>query len=173
MLSSVRYSPSASTVYSVSIGATSDHPSPVSRDSGLASEFTGREFPLRLTIKPGAAALRRPTWAVTRKKPDLDSVEQALLHKVPGGQRKWALIKSLGPMESVAGLFVQRVGIELNDAGSLIQRLAINGKIPEPNNSPITEAAPRRVATSAKIRAVIRIAASCRKNMWTSTSPPG
>jgi endonuclease V-like protein UPF0215 family len=60
------------------------------------------------------------------------AIRRALLTQVPGGQRKWALIERSGPMEPVAGVFVQRVGISLEDSGVLIKRLAVNSALPEP-----------------------------------------
>lgn len=71
-------------------------------------------------------ALRIPIIVVARKTPDLNAIKKALLDKVPGGRKKWALIDRSGPMEPVAGVFVQRVGISLERVGELIQRLALN-----------------------------------------------
>lgn len=73
-----------------------------------------------------------PIVAVARKAPDMDAVRRALLTKVPGGPHKWKLIERLGPMEPAAGVFVQRVGVSLNDVASLLRRLAINSALPEP-----------------------------------------
>ena len=76
--------------------------------------------------------LALPVVAVARRQPDLEAIKQALLHRVRGGQRKWALLQSLGPMEAVAGVFVQRSGISLADTGRVIERFAVNSKLPEP-----------------------------------------
>lgn len=76
--------------------------------------------------------LRVPIVAVARKTPDMEAVRRALLTRVPGGLRKWRLIERLGPMEPAAGVFVQRVGISLQAAETLLQRLAINSALPEP-----------------------------------------
>jgi len=78
------------------------------------------------------AALGVPVLAVARKRPDLPAIKRALLHRVRGGRRKWALIERLGPMEPVAGVYVQRAGISLERAGDLISRLAVHSTIPEP-----------------------------------------
>ena len=40
----------------------------------------------------------------------------ALLERVRGGARKWALIEAAGPMEPAAGVMVQRAGLSLDDA---------------------------------------------------------
>ncbi len=76
--------------------------------------------------------LRVPIVAVARKAPDRDAVRQALLTKVPGGLRKWRVIERLGPMEPAAGVFVQRVGVSIEDVESLLNRLAVSSALPEP-----------------------------------------
>lgn len=81
-------------------------------------------------------ALRRrtslPVLAVCRRAPRFARIRAALLARVPGGARKWALIERLGPMERTGGVFVQRAGLESAEAAALIRRLAVNGNIPEP-----------------------------------------
>lgn len=69
---------------------------------------------------------------VARRAPNMATIRDTLLAHIRGGARKWDLIERLGPMEPVAGVWVQRVGITLGDAGALIQQLAIYGRIPEP-----------------------------------------
>jgi hypothetical protein len=79
------------------------------------------------------AALGVPVLVVARREPNLRSIQDALLTRVPGGARKWALIQEAGPMEPVAGVWVQRAGgLTLDEAGALIERLAVNGTVPEP-----------------------------------------
>jgi hypothetical protein len=78
------------------------------------------------------AALGIPVIAVARRPPDLAAIRRALLQRVPGGRRKWALIQKLGPMERAAGVYVQRAGISLADTAELIRRFARNGHLPEP-----------------------------------------
>jgi endonuclease V-like protein UPF0215 family len=82
------------------------------------------------------AALHRrlglPILVVVRRRPRLDRVRRALLARVSGGERKWRLIERLGPVEPVAGVFVQRVGLSPEDAAAVIRRLAVHGRIPEP-----------------------------------------
>lgn len=73
-----------------------------------------------------------PVLVVARRAPSLPAIRSALLGRVRGGARKWALIEEAGPMEPSAGLWVQRAGIALADAGAVIERLAVNGRIPEP-----------------------------------------
>jgi len=77
-------------------------------------------------------ALQLPVMAVVRRRPDLARVKAALLEHVPGGSRKWRLIEKAGPVESVAGLFVQRAGIGIDDARQVLKRLAVHSSMPEP-----------------------------------------
>jgi len=76
--------------------------------------------------------LALPVLVIARRRPNLAAVREALVTRVPAGRRKWSIIERLGPMESAAGVFVQRVGISLPDAATVIQRFAINSSIPEP-----------------------------------------
>jgi endonuclease V-like protein UPF0215 family len=76
--------------------------------------------------------LQVPVITVVRRAPNLAAVRQALLTRVPGGRLKWELIQRSGPVEAVAGVFVQRLGISLTEADTLIRRLAVNSMLPEP-----------------------------------------
>ncbi len=73
-----------------------------------------------------------PLLVVARRRPRLDKMRDALLTRVPGGEAKWRLIEGLGPMEPVAGIYVQRVGLSLSQAKAVIEGTAIHGNIPEP-----------------------------------------
>ena len=73
-----------------------------------------------------------PVLVVARRAPRLDKMRDALLGRVRGGARKWALVQRLPPMEPVADLWVQRVGLDLADARAVIRRLAVHSRIPEP-----------------------------------------
>lgn len=73
-----------------------------------------------------------PVLVVARKAPDLEAIREALLTKVPGGERKWRLIERAGPMEPMEKLWVQRAGIEKHDAAVLLRRHARHGHLPEP-----------------------------------------
>jgi endonuclease V-like protein UPF0215 family len=77
-------------------------------------------------------ATRLPVLVIARRRPDLDSIRDALLGHVPGGARKWRLIEATGPMEALAGVYVQRAGISRDEAGRLIRRTAVNSVLPEP-----------------------------------------
>lgn len=73
-----------------------------------------------------------PVLVVARRAPDLSAIRDALLARVPGGARKWALVEAAGPMEPCAGVFVQRAGLSLGAAADVIARTALHGRIPEP-----------------------------------------
>jgi endonuclease V-like protein UPF0215 family len=73
-----------------------------------------------------------PVLAVSRRQPDLAAVRRALLLRVPGGRRKWRLVERAGAPEPLAGVWVQRAGIEAAPAAALVRRLAVHGRIPEP-----------------------------------------
>ncbi len=73
-----------------------------------------------------------PVLVVVRRRPRPERVRRALLSRVSAGERKWRLIESLGPVEPVAGLYVQRVGMTRDEAAQVIAELAVHGNIPEP-----------------------------------------
>ncbi|HKJ77158.1 MAG TPA: DUF99 family protein [Gammaproteobacteria bacterium] len=78
------------------------------------------------------AALGLPVLAVARRAPDLAAIRRALLGHVPGGARKWRLIERAGPMEPMAGVYVQRAGIDPTAAERLLRASAVHGRLPEP-----------------------------------------
>ena len=73
-----------------------------------------------------------PVIAVVRRQPRMPLVHRALVTRVRGGARKWRLLERLGPAEPLAGLYVQRVGIDAETADRVLRRLAVSGTIPEP-----------------------------------------
>lgn len=73
-----------------------------------------------------------PVLVVARRAPRMQKIRAALLARVPGGRRKWRLIERLGPMEPVAGVFVQRVGLTPAEAERVVRRLSVHSRIPEP-----------------------------------------
>src|SRR5438477_6384832 len=77
-------------------------------------------------------AVQLPVMAVARRRPNLSRIRSALLEHVAGGSRKWGLIEKAGPMEPIAGLFIQRAGIDAEDARSVLKRLAVHSSVPEP-----------------------------------------
>ncbi len=77
-------------------------------------------------------SLQLPVLTVCRRRPDMAAIQRALLTKVPGGRRKWALIEQAGPVEALAGVYVQRAGISREQAAELIDGCARSGALPEP-----------------------------------------
>ena len=76
--------------------------------------------------------LKIPVIVISRKKPDYTKIKQALLEKVPGGNRKWKLIERAGDMQKINEVFTQFVGIEGKSVEKLIKKFAINSVVPEP-----------------------------------------
>lgn len=73
-----------------------------------------------------------PVLVVARHQPDMQSIRRALLEKVPGGRRKWRLIEKTGPMEPIDNLWIQRAGLDLDQARALLTRFTLTGNLPEP-----------------------------------------
>ena len=78
-----------------------------------------------------AAALARPVLVVARRLPRLPLIREALA-KIPGGARRWRLIEAAGPMEPLGNVFVQRAGLELDEARYLLKATTLHGHFPEP-----------------------------------------
>jgi endonuclease V-like protein UPF0215 family len=78
------------------------------------------------------AGLGMPVLVVSRREPDLDAIRKALFEQVPQGREKWCVIEKLGPMAAAGAVFVQRVGLSIEEAEDVITRFAIHGHIPEP-----------------------------------------
>jgi hypothetical protein len=78
-----------------------------------------------------AARLDRPVLVVARREPNMAKIERALRRKVPGGLRKWRLIERAGPMEPIAGVWVQRAGLDRRQAASLVRSTRVHGALPE------------------------------------------
>jgi endonuclease V-like protein UPF0215 family len=73
-----------------------------------------------------------PVLVVARRAPNMEAIRAALLGRVRGGARKWRLIERAGPMEPLAGVYVQRVGVTAGEAERVIRRFAVHGRVPEP-----------------------------------------
>ncbi|MBN1890651.1 MAG: DUF99 family protein [Thermoflexales bacterium] len=72
-----------------------------------------------------------PILVVSRRLPNMAAIREALLN-MGGGRRKWALIEQLGPMEAVEQVYVQRVGLTLEQASTVVREFSTAGHIPEP-----------------------------------------
>jgi hypothetical protein len=103
-------------------------------------------------------ALQVPVLVVTRRRANLDSVHRALFRdspsgrpRVPGAAGKWRLIQRAGSIEPLGTsrralrraaatgvrvsnqrLFVQRVGLSLEQARQLVLATTLHGNLPEP-----------------------------------------
>lgn len=76
--------------------------------------------------------LATPVVVVARQQPRYGAIETALRTRIPGGARKWALIKKAGAMQPCAGLWVQCAGLSQERAAQVIDDTRIHGKLPEP-----------------------------------------
>jgi hypothetical protein len=76
--------------------------------------------------------LRLPVLVVARRQPDMAKIRSALAGGIPGGEKKWAVIERLGPMEQIGPVFVQRVGLSRDQAAAVMNQFAVYGHIPEP-----------------------------------------
>jgi endonuclease V-like protein UPF0215 family len=79
-----------------------------------------------------SAAIARPVLVVARREPDMTAIRSALLKRVRGGARKWALVERAGAMEPLAGVWVQRHGLTPREATQLIADSRVHGTLPEP-----------------------------------------
>ncbi len=79
--------------------------------------------------------LARPVLVVSRRRPDLAAIREALLKHIPAGTAKWRIIERLGPMEPAGPVFIQRVGIEREAALETVAHFSIHGHLPEPLRS--------------------------------------
>ena len=73
-----------------------------------------------------------PVLVVARRRPDLGAIRRALRRTGRGAERKWRLIERAGAMEPLRGVFVQRVGLSLSEAGEMLAATTLHGLLPEP-----------------------------------------
>ena len=79
-----------------------------------------------------AERVSRPVLVVARREPDWPSIHAALAGAVPGGEAKRARLDRAGAMEAMAGVWVQRAGIDPDAAEAAILRHRRHGLVPEP-----------------------------------------
>ncbi len=78
-----------------------------------------------------------PVIAITRKRPDLDSVKRAL-QNLPNWRQRWGTLKSAGELYEVelerkgAPIHMQIAGITREDAEEIVRSTTTHGSIPEP-----------------------------------------
>ena len=82
-------------------------------------------------IQALSALIGLPVIVVSRRKPDLDAIRDALLAHVRGGARKWKLIEQAGPMQAVGRVWMQCVDIDSDRARKLIERHCRYGDLPD------------------------------------------
>ncbi len=76
-----------------------------------------------------------PVIAITRKNPSIENISRALLLHFKDSEERIKIIRKTPVDEIVYGnktLYINRAGIELNDAATLIRNTASTGNIPEP-----------------------------------------
>jgi uncharacterized protein len=78
-----------------------------------------------------ASRLQRPVLVVMRRPPRFEKIRTAL-HRLPRAGRRWRLIEQAGTPEPVRGLLVQRAGLTLAQAESMLAATTLRGKLPEP-----------------------------------------
>ncbi len=84
------------------------------------------------------AGLGVPVITVARRMPRMARIKDALFGHAKGAERKWALICAAGPMEAVdvgpepGSVYVQRVGIGLDETRELLRATTLHGNLPEP-----------------------------------------
>lgn len=79
-----------------------------------------------------SAELGVPVLVVARRRPRMGLVKTALFDRTPGAARKWALIERAGPVEAVGDVFVQRAGLDRDEAAALLKATTLHGNLPEP-----------------------------------------
>jgi len=72
-----------------------------------------------------------PVLVVVRRRPDMKAVRRAVT-ALPGGDGRWRLIEAAGAVEPCRGLFIQRSGLELDEAEGLLELTCTRSKLPEP-----------------------------------------
>jgi endonuclease V-like protein UPF0215 family len=77
-------------------------------------------------------SLQIPVMVISRKEPDMSAIKHALHTHIQGGGEKWSIIQRLGPMEPVGKIYVQRVGLSMEEAAETVGRFSVHSHIPEP-----------------------------------------
>jgi hypothetical protein len=73
-----------------------------------------------------------PVLVVSRKLPDRPAIQHALTSRVRNGVQKWTLLEKMGDPEPVGSVYVQRIGLTMVEAASVVERFAIHSHLPEP-----------------------------------------
>lgn len=78
-----------------------------------------------------ATLLGRPCAAVMRRPPDLAAMERAI-RRLPGPERRLALLARAGPIHRIGGFVFQVRGAEPGPTAAALARLTDRGLVPEP-----------------------------------------
>jgi len=78
-----------------------------------------------------AERLSLPVLVVMRRRPRFELIYRAL-QRVPHAEAKRAAIERAGEPEKLGSVWVQRAGLTLHEAGELLERTTLQGRIPEP-----------------------------------------
>ena len=78
-----------------------------------------------------AARLARPCVAVMRRPPDLAAMERAI-RRLPGAERRLALLRAAGPIHALGRFTFQVAGAEPARIADALARLTDRGEVPEP-----------------------------------------
>ena len=81
-------------------------------------------------IKALSKAVKLPVITVSRHEPDMAAIREALKN-LPGGERRYALMQSAGPMQSFKSLHFQCTGCTAQEAQELIANSLNRGSLPE------------------------------------------
>ncbi len=81
------------------------------------------------------SATKLPIIALTREKPNLESIYQALKH-LPQTEERWRIVLSAGEIHEIAckgsKLYLETAGISLEDAQTVVKLTAARSCLPEP-----------------------------------------
>lgn len=72
-----------------------------------------------------------PVLVVVRHRPDMASVKRAVM-RLARWRARWELIERAGEVEPMSGIYVQRAGLDVEEAQALLELSCTRAKIPEP-----------------------------------------
>jgi uncharacterized protein len=86
-------------------------------------------------LKKLSVATKLPVVALTRDKPNLDSIHEAL-NNLPNKVERWRIVLKAGEINEVinkgAKIYIETAGISLTDAQKIIQLTSTRSSLPEP-----------------------------------------
>jgi len=84
-----------------------------------------------VNIKKLNEKIKTPVIVVTRKRPNLRKIKNALM-KLKDGKEKWEIIENLPKPKKFGDIYCQFVGIEEREVEEVLKMTTIYSKIPEP-----------------------------------------